>query len=87
MFGRLVPSPTEPGKRAERVLSPRLVEWLMGYPDGHVTDLDLSRSAMLRLLGNGVVPHQARAAFRVLMARVDGEAAGRDAAMSVRITM
>lgn len=85
--GQLVPSPTEPGKRAERVLSPRLVEWLMGYPPGHVTDLELSRSAMLRLLGNGVVPRQARAAFRVLRSRMDGDDSGRDAAMSVRITM
>lgn len=87
ILGRPVPAPMEPGKRSSWVLSPRLVEWMMGYPDGHVTGLELSRVAMLRLLGNGVVPHQARAAFRVLMARGDGDEAERNAAMSVRITL
>lgn len=82
-----MPDATEPGKRAERVLGVRLVEWLMGYPAGHVTDLGLTRTAVLRLLGNGVVPAQARAAFRVLMARGDGDEAERNAAMSVRITL
>jgi len=50
------------------VLSPRFVEWLMGLPAGHVTGVpDLSRAAQLRLLGNGVLPHQAVAALRILL--------------------
>lgn len=32
---------------------------MMGLPEGHVTDLDLSRAQMLHILGNGVVPQQA----------------------------
>ncbi|MEU5901427.1 hypothetical protein [Streptomyces venezuelae] len=48
-------------------LSPVFVEWLMGLPAGHVTDVpSLSRSAQLKALGNGVVPHQAVAALRFL---------------------
>ncbi|MFF1376772.1 hypothetical protein [Streptomyces sp. NPDC058308] len=48
-------------------LSPAFVEWLMGLPAGHVTDVPgLSRSAQLKALGNGVVPHQALAALRFL---------------------
>ncbi|MFF4698418.1 DNA cytosine methyltransferase [Streptomyces chattanoogensis] len=48
-------------------LSPLFVEWLMGLPAGHVTAVPgLSRSAQLKALGNGVVPHQAMAALRFL---------------------
>ncbi|MYS48182.1 DNA cytosine methyltransferase [Streptomyces sp. SID5998] len=48
-------------------LSPAFVEWLMGLPAGHVTDVPgLSRSAQLKALGNGVVPQQATAALRFL---------------------
>ncbi|MET9051468.1 hypothetical protein ABZW50_09970 [Streptomyces bacillaris] len=48
-------------------LSPAFVEWLMGLPAGHVTDVPgLSRSAQLKALGNGVVPLQATAALRFL---------------------
>tara|TARA_R100000781_G_scaffold22403_1_gene16644 strand:- start:336 stop:539 length:204 start_codon:yes stop_codon:yes gene_type:complete len=42
------------------------VEWLMGLPEGHVTALDLSRSAQLKMLGNGVVPQQAHLALEIL---------------------
>ncbi|MDT3724230.1 hypothetical protein ROS62_04745 [Streptomyces sp. DSM 41972] len=49
-------------------LSPAFVEWLMGLPAGHVTDVPgLSRSAQLKALGNGVVPQQATAALRLLV--------------------
>ncbi|MFD4912772.1 hypothetical protein ACFWNR_06065 [Streptomyces virginiae] len=49
-------------------LNPLLVEWLMGLPAGHVTDVPgLSRTAQLKALGNGVVPQQATAALRTLM--------------------
>jgi DNA (cytosine-5)-methyltransferase 1 len=42
------------------------VEFLMGLPDGYVTDV-LPRNPALRVLGNGVVPVQAAAAFQALM--------------------
>lgn len=41
----------------------------MGLPDGWVTGVPgLSRSQQLQVIGNGVVPQQAEAAFRHLMA-------------------
>ncbi|MGI5449806.1 hypothetical protein ACQEVM_29345 [Streptomyces sp. CA-243310] len=49
-------------------LSPLLVEWLMGLPEGHVTDVPgLTRTAQLKALGNGVVPQQATAALHALV--------------------
>lgn len=65
--GRPAPRPTELGRTAER-LSPKFVEWLMGLPAGWVTDIDIPRNAQLKALGNGVVPQQAEAAFRSLLA-------------------
>lgn len=67
--GRAAPPPTTPPRRAggKPQLSARFVEWMMGLPDGHVTDLDLSRERQLRLLGNGVVPQQAALAVHTLI--------------------
>lgn len=42
----------------------------MGLPDGHVTGVPgLTRNAMLKILGNGVVPQQAELALRLLLPR------------------
>lgn len=49
-------------------LNPTFVEYMMGLPVGWVTDLDISRSQQLKLLGNGVVPQQAYKAIEQLMA-------------------
>jgi DNA (cytosine-5)-methyltransferase 1 len=69
VLGRPAPHPTEPGKTAER-LSPAFVEWMMGLPEGWVTDVPgLSRNAQLKALGNGVVPQQAALALRLLLGR------------------
>ena len=70
VLGRPAPAPTEPtGKAGAHRLSPRFVEWMMGLPAGHVTDVpDLSRNAQLKALGNGVVPQQAAAALTHLLA-------------------
>jgi DNA (cytosine-5)-methyltransferase 1 len=69
LLGRAVPEPTQPGRHGKPVLAPRFVEWLMGLPDGWVTDPDLTvpRTAALRILGNGVVPQQAALALRLLL--------------------
>ncbi len=67
LIGRSVPEPTQPGKHGRPVLAPPFVEWLMGLPIGWVTDLGLPRTAALRVLGNGVVWHQAAAALRILL--------------------
>lgn len=67
LTGREAPCPTEPGARDNRRLSPAFVEWMMGLPAGWVTDVpDIPRREQLRILGNGVVPQQARAAFEWL---------------------
>lgn len=67
--GRKAPPPTNPPRRegGKPQLSARFVEWMMGLPDGHVTDLDLSRERQLRMLGNGVVPQQAALAVNTLI--------------------
>lgn len=62
VLGRPAPPPSEDGK-----LSPRFVEWMMMLPDGWVSNLDLTRTAQLRILGNGVVPYQAAAAYDLLL--------------------
>jgi DNA (cytosine-5)-methyltransferase 1 len=48
-------------------LNPVFVEYMMGLPIGWVTDLDLSRSQQLKMLGNGVVPQQAYFALHQLL--------------------
>ena len=67
ILGRRAPAPTEPGRNGPR-LAPAFVEFLMGLPAGWVTDVDITRNAQLKALGNGVVPQQAAAAVRWLTA-------------------
>lgn len=66
ILGRPAPDPTVAGKRGGRRLSARFVEWLMGWPDGWVTDL-VDNTPALRICGNGVVPQCAAAAYRSLL--------------------
>lgn len=72
--GRFPPHPTERGMWGQTRLAPRFTEWLMGVPEGWVTDLALPYVAQHRILGNGVVPQQALAALQLLvgMAVEDG---------------
>lgn len=52
----------------------------MGLPAGWVTDVPgLSRNAMLKALGNGVVPQQAELALRLLLDRAGITSLGRAA--------
>ncbi|WP_424567991.1 hypothetical protein [Streptomyces sp. CH-036] len=70
--GRRAPWATDDRNR----LSPAFVEWLMGLPAGHVTDVPgLTRTQQLHALGNGVVPQQASAALRILHQRHTAHAA------------
>jgi DNA (cytosine-5)-methyltransferase 1 len=71
--GRPAPWATDDRSR----LSPAFVEWMMGLPAGHVTQVpELTRTQQLKALGNGVVPQQAAAAIRLLAARAfDGAVA------------
>jgi len=62
VLGRVAPDPTD-----ELGVSPRFLEWMMGLPDGWVCDAGLeSRTAELKMLGNGVVPIQGELALRLL---------------------
>lgn len=69
-FGRPAPPPTEVTSQGDR-LSARFGEWLMGLPEGHITDPVIwegvkpvsARRMQLRLVGNGVVPQQCVAAI------------------------
>lgn len=58
---RRVPDPLVDGK-----LNPKFVEYMMGLPEGWVTDLPISRAQQFKLLGNGVVPQQALYALDLL---------------------
>ena len=71
VLGRPAPVHVEPNKNGTMQLAPRFVEWMMGLPAGHVTDVPgLSRAEQLRALGNGVVPQQAEAAIREITAMI-----------------
>jgi DNA (cytosine-5)-methyltransferase 1 len=69
VLGRPAPAPTEPNAAGNPRLSARFVEFMMGLPDGHVTDVPgVSRNEALKALGNGVVPQQAAYAIRRILA-------------------
>lgn len=70
MIGRTAPAPTlADGKQGQHRLNARLVEWMMGLPNGWVTapEIGLTRNEQLKALGNGVVPQQAALALRTLL--------------------
>lgn len=72
VLGRPAPPPTETGPNGGQRLSPLLTEWIMGLPLGHVTAVpDLSRNDMLSLCGDGVVPQEAVAGIRHLLAATE----------------
>ena len=57
-----------PNALVEGNLNIKFVEYMMGLPNGWVTEIDLLPSQMLKILGNGVVPQQAYRALQILMA-------------------
>ena len=69
VLDRSAPEPTVEHKNKRR-LNPQFVEWMMGLDEGHVTGHGLSSAQELKMLGNGVVPQQARAAIAQLMGRI-----------------
>lgn len=67
-LGRAAPHPTTRGAKGGRKLNPALTEWMMGWPQGWVTDVPgLTIDEQLRLCGNGVVPQQIQAALLFLL--------------------
>jgi DNA (cytosine-5)-methyltransferase 1 len=68
VLDRPAPAPTKPdGKEGAHRLSSAFTEWLMGLPEGWVTDVGLTRNEELKACGNGVVPQQAATALRALL--------------------
>jgi DNA (cytosine-5)-methyltransferase 1 len=71
VMGRVSPPPSIPDGRGGKFrLNAALTEWMMGLPDGWVTDpaIGISRNEQLKACGNGVVPQQAMAALRDMLA-------------------
>lgn len=64
MSMRRPPNPLDQGR-----LNAKFVEYMMGLPEGWVTDLSLSRTQQLKILGNGVVPQQAYLALELLLGK------------------
>ena len=68
VLGRPAPAPTkDDGRDGSHRLSSKFTEWMMGLPDGWITDCGLSRVEELKACGNGVVPQQAEIALRSLL--------------------
>lgn len=68
ILGRPSPDPVEPNTRGGVRLSARFDEWLMGVPEGWITGIPISRNEQLKACGNGVVPQQAAAALKDMLA-------------------
>lgn len=79
---RKAPAPTKPdGKDGNHRLSSKFTEWMMGLPEGWITDVGLTRNEELKACGNGVVPQQAELALRMLLDGIElerGQAANND---------
>ncbi len=95
IFGTPAPESTVPSTTGgKRQLSAEFAEWLMGLEAGWVTGNDISRRAMLKALGNGVVPQQAIAALIEMLSFIElghvplrfvlGEEAHADSTQGVR---
>jgi DNA (cytosine-5)-methyltransferase 1 len=68
--GRAVPAPTKAdGRDDAHRLSSRFTEWMMGLPEGWITDVGISRNDELKACGNGVVPQQAVLALQMILSR------------------
>jgi DNA (cytosine-5)-methyltransferase 1 len=63
--GVLAPEPAVPGPKGGVRLNPALPEWMMGLRPGLLTDR-MRRNDALKAAGNGVVPHAAAAAWKLL---------------------
>jgi DNA (cytosine-5)-methyltransferase 1 len=71
---RAAPSPVEMSPTGKPRLSAAFAEWMMGLPEGWVTDVPGVRwSDQLKACGNGVVPQQAVAALRDMLAAFEGQ--------------
>jgi DNA (cytosine-5)-methyltransferase 1 len=60
--GREAPLPLDDKSR----LVPAFAEWMMGLPEGWITDVPVSRTQQLKMIGNAVCPQQCRLAVELL---------------------
>lgn len=67
VLGQPAPPPAEPGPGGRPRLAAEFAEWMMGIPKLVTGIPGLPRTAQLRIIGNGVVPHQAAAALWLLI--------------------
>lgn len=70
VLGRPAPEPVRGTTRVGKpLLNAEFAEWMMGLPAGWVTEVPgLTRNQQLSMIGDGVVPAQASAAFAELLA-------------------
>lgn len=70
---RPAPPPTEINpKNGRHRLSPRFEEWMMGLPDGWITDVPgVTWQEAVRMCGNGVMPQQAAAGITWCLSQID----------------
>tara|TARA_R110000824_G_scaffold230140_1_gene417757 strand:- start:1532 stop:2356 length:825 start_codon:yes stop_codon:yes gene_type:complete len=68
ILGRSAPVPAIDWK-----MNPAFIEWMMGFPEGWVTDNNLSYQGMMRCMGNAVVPLQSAVAYAQLIDRLNNQ--------------
>lgn len=75
VMGRRAPAPTERSNSGGQRITAAFTEWMMGLPDGWVTDpaIGISRNEQLKACGNGVVPQQAMAALRDMLSAFENQ--------------
>jgi len=62
VIGRAAPKPLI-GKK----LNPAFTEWMMGLPEGWITDIEISWKEQIKACGNGVVSQAAAEALKRLI--------------------
>ena len=67
-MGRSAPVPLTPMRRGDgKHLNPALPEWMLGFPEGWITDVPgLTYYDQMRLSGNAVCPQQCALALEIL---------------------
>lgn len=71
---RPAPIPVEANRNGNPRLNAKFAEWLMGLPDGHITDTPgITRKHAMHMIGNGVCPQQAEEALKILLTGIQPE--------------
>lgn len=74
VLGREAPPVATTGPKGGWRMNPAFVEWMMGLPEGHITQVPaLTWQEAIRALGNGVIPQQAEHALRAITQMLQSE--------------